>query len=270
MWSCCETEQPSNRTRKKKFIWSWTITEKTQVFVTESPWKIPSLTQHPTDMVHMSCRSTKLQGKWRKIKHEHCGSPSVFVSDGQEQSTAEEHSQGRENTGRRGHCPAEWAALTIIRNNSIARIRKTKSQSLPSPLILPISKQETNPTFYFVLKTHENKVLKSATSQRVQAICKISLQDHCSLSLQGPVSPPHLSFHLCNVPLESPNPAFEALQILSFALKSHYSASSHLNLLSDPALQTEHSQTLSHLTPRLGQLPSQNWILPPCKFRPQW
>lgn len=178
-----------------------------------------------------------------------------------------------ENTSRTGHYPAEWA-LTIIRNISIARIRKTKSQSLLNLLLLPISKQEINPIFYFVLKTHENKVLKLATSQRVKTILKISLQGYCNLSLYGPVSPPHLSSHLCNAPPASPNLLFllfrhcRSCPLLSNP-RSHYSASCHLNLLSNPAHLTEHSQTLFHLTPRLGQLPPQNWILPPCKFRPR-
>lgn len=179
---------------KQKFIWRWAITERTQifiyfhmlcVFITEPPRKIPSLTQHPAEMVHMYCRFTKLQGKWNT-----CKTWAVWLTWYVLLLMARSNplpplplrSTPRENTSRTGHYPAEWAP-TIIRNISIARIRKIKSQSLLHLLSFAISKQEINLTFYFGLKTQENRVLKLATNQRVQTICKISLQGYYSLSL---------------------------------------------------------------------------------------
>lgn len=171
------------------------------------------------------------------VKHEHFGSPGTLIASGRQRGTRlPQRSTQCVNTTRTWHYPADWALAAV--KISIAGVWKPTFQSLLSLPLSPISRQERNYILY--LKTYENKLLRLANTQRVQALCTISLEVYRRLRLQGPISVLHYFSYLCNAPRTSPYPGFSQWwwHCRSCSLKSQKPLSilsCHLNLLSDPA-----------------------------------
>lgn len=135
LWPFCEAEQPFNRWAKH-YLKVNNPRANTNIYNRITMKKFP--VWHNTHLKRSTCivDPWNCRGKWNTRGTWALWVTWNVVSDGQEQSTAEEHSQGKRS--RTGHYPAEWA-LTTIRNISIAGSRKTKSQSLLNLLLLPIS-----------------------------------------------------------------------------------------------------------------------------------